>query len=525
MLSFIKSRWVLLLVITLFILFKIHNLFYPYYWDESWPYASAVSYMFHHGISLVPGAVDPNLSRGHPLLFHAAAALWGKIFGMSHVSMHSFALTISMLFLIAIYETSSRLFNKRVAIMSLLLVATQVLFIIQSTFLLLEMLVALLALLSLYHYIKGNHLQTGIYLSMLFLTKESGLIMGFVLGVDALISLRKITITTKKEHLRRLLSIGVPCILMVTFFLLQKRINGWYILPLYKQLADRSWSNFWEVFSKEATSCMFISDYRSLIFITAIAVTIYSAIAKKMYGLLTILIPTVLIYFMTGDQGPTHSRDSLLHFTALILSLASFSYYISRPSLFKSAGQRKFILLTLAFITCFSIFSSMNFFTYRYLLAIIIPGLMLVAIITDKMTALTQPALYYVMLIVMMGINTYAYIYDDGNGDTDRSAFANMELQQCAVDYLEQHGLYNASIGAGSYLNRVHLTDPATGFLHGSQTFTNVNWEIDYRDYIIVDNIEADYRYDHIKQLQDYQLVLRAQKGMGWIEIYARTKK
>ncbi len=525
MLSFLKSRWVLLVVITLFTIFKIHHLYYPYFWDESWPYASAVAYMFNHGISLIPGAVDPDLSRGHPLFFHAAAALWGKIFGMSHVSMHSFALLISVLFLVTIYEAGLKIFNKRVAIMSLLLVVTQVLFIVQSAFLLLEMLVALLALLSLYHYIKGNYFQTGLYLSMLFLTKESGLIMGFVLGIDALLSLRTFTRATWKDHAARVISIEVPCILMGTFFLLQKHINGWYVLPLYSQLVEHSWSNFWHVFSKVASGCMYVSDYRYWYFLIAAAITVYAAITKKMYGLLTILIPVALVYLMTGEQGPRGRWDSFFHFIGLIVSLVLLTWSISRPALFPLLVQRKFIVLTMAFITCFVIFSSMNFFTYRYLLATVIPGLMLVAVITDKMAEQTKPVLFFVAFGLMMTASAYAYIHDDGNGDTDRSAFYNMELQQSSVDYLEQHNLYDAVIGAGSYLQRIHLTDPATGFLRGNKTFKNVDWEINHPDYMIVDNIEPDYRYGQIKNRPGYSLVFRKTKGQGWIEIYGKNGK
>lgn len=525
MLSFIKSRWVLLSVIALFIVFKIHHLYYPYFWDESWPYASAVAYMYEHGISLIPGSVDPELSRGHPLFFHAAAALWGKLFGMSHLSMHSFALGISILFLVTIYEAALNLFNKRVAVMSLLLVCTQVLFIVQSGFLLLEMLVALLALLSLYHYIKGNYLQTGVYLSMLFYTKESGLIMGFVLGIDALVGLRRLTDTTWKKHVPRLLAIGIPCILMGIFFLLQKQINGWYILPLYTQLVEHKWDNFWHVFSKNAMESMYVSDYRFWYFFIAAGLTVYASIVKKMYGAITIVVPILLIYLLTGDQGPHNYADSLIHFIGLLISFAVFTWFISRPALFPSLLQRRFLILTMSFTVCFIIFSSMNFFTYRYLLATIIPGLMVVAIITDKMAEKTQPVMFYISLAAMLGVSAYAYIHDDGNGDTDRSAFMNMELQQSAVDYLEERKLYNEPIGTGSFLQRVHLTDKATGFLRGTTAFKKVDWNIDYATYIIVDNIEPDYRYDQIKNRPGYKLAFRKAKGLGWIEIYERIEK
>ena len=154
MAGFFKNRWFLFLVLTVFIICKIPHLYYPYYWDESWPYAVAVKDMYKHGISLMPSAVDPELSRGHPLFFHAVAATWMNVFGSSPLAMHSFALTISILFLISIYEAGLKLFNQRVAMISLVLIAAQVVFFVQSSFVLFEVLIAFLSFLSLYFYVR-----------------------------------------------------------------------------------------------------------------------------------------------------------------------------------------------------------------------------------------------------------------------------------------------------------------------------------------------------------------------------------
>lgn len=512
------------MVLIAFTAFKIHHLYYPYYWDESWPYATAVADMYKHGISLLPGAVDPNLSRGHPLFFHAAAATWGKIFGMSHFSMHSFALLISLLFLMAIYEAGLKLFNIRVAVLSLLLVTTQVLFIVQSGMLLLEMLVALLAFVSLYSYVRGHYFLTGLFLFMLFYTKESGLIMGFVLGIDTLVRLAKANKQTFKEHIPRLLAIGIPCMLMGAFFLLQKKINGWYILPLYSDLVEHNWNNFWYVFRRNVNGCMFVSDYRFWYYFIAGALTLYAAITRKLWGLATMVLPILLVYFMVGEKGPKEYGESIAHFVALLLSMGVFTWFMARPSLFPATQQRRFIALTMAFIVCFLIFSAFNFFTYRYLLATIIPGLMLIAVITDKVAERTQSAVYYIAFAGMMFVSGYAYIYDEGRGDTDRSAFSNMELQQGAVDFLAQQHAQNKSIAASSFLHRMHLTDVATGFIRDGKPFNNVHWEIDDKtDYILVDNIELDPRDNEIKNRRDFRLAYRREKGLGWVEVYQRV--
>ncbi len=147
--DFLRKRWVLFLVLAVFVVCKIPHLYYPFYWDESWPYATAVKAMYAHGPSLMPNAIDGELSRGHPLFFHAAGALWMDVFGSSHFSMHCFALFIAIACLVSLYEIGLKLFNQRVAVLSLLLVSTLAIFFLHSSLLLFEILVAWLGFVSL----------------------------------------------------------------------------------------------------------------------------------------------------------------------------------------------------------------------------------------------------------------------------------------------------------------------------------------------------------------------------------------
>jgi len=231
MVEFIKSRWVLIVVLVLFILFKIPHLLLPFFWDESWPYVPAIKQMYLNGVSLLPGAINVDLSRGHPLFFHALGAIWMHIFGTSNFSLHSFALFISLLLLVTVFEAGYRIFNHRVAAISLLLVATHVSFFAGSAFVLLEILVALLAFLSIYLYVKEQFLLATLALTALFLTKESGLIAGFVIGMDALIALFN-TKTALKTRILKLMPVTIACIVIAAFFILH--VHGIdYLFPLH----------------------------------------------------------------------------------------------------------------------------------------------------------------------------------------------------------------------------------------------------------------------------------------------------
>ena len=521
--SAIKKRWELGLLLILFIIFKIPHLSYPYYWDESWPYATAIAEMCRNGISLLPTAIDGEISRGHPLFFHAAAALWMKIFGSSHISMHSFALSISCVFLVVIYEAGLRLFNRKVAFMALLLVATQVVFFVQSSYVLFEMLIALLVFLSIWLYTTGRYWLTALCLSALFYTKESGLIAGFVLGLDAIVRLFD-NKTTLKKRIMPAVSIAIPCVLIAIFFILQKQARGWYVLPYYTGLIEHKWDAFWRVFSKITISSQFIDDYRYNYLYLLIILCVFIGIKNKWYSLLPIIIPAAIIYYIAADKVELTYPYALFYFITLIVSYIGCIYLFSRPVYFKELRQRKFIFLSGFFIICFVIFSSLNFFTYRYLLASIVPLLFLAAVFIEKLLQGMHKSLYFVALAVVAYISFYAYVHDKGYGDTDRAGFSGMKVQQAVVDFFENNNYYNKSLGIGGFLCREHLMDPTTGFLKSKKVFTDVKWEITgATDFTEFDNIECDYRYREIKSSPDFHLVFRYTKGDLWAEIYQKN--
>jgi len=369
--GFIKKRWVLFLVLIIFIICKIPHLSYPYYWDESWPYMPAIREMYKHGVSLMPYAVDPGLSHCHPLFFHAVAATWMHIFGTSHIAMHSFPLFISILLLIAIYEAGLRLFNERVAIMALILVATQVAFFVQSSFVLFEVLVAFLAFLSLYFYVKNKYLLTATFLTALFYTKESGLVAGFVLGIDALAGIFNKNVEWK-TRLYRLMSILVPCVLIAIYFIIQKQERGWYISPFYMARFERRSSAVWYNFRRNSLRNSFWEYLKYWYYILLLVLSILAAIKNKSVKYLVFFLPAIVIYGIVDDQ-----RSRILpgapFFALFVFSIVFLFYILHSLKVYANTRQGKFVVLSGIFIACFFCFTSLNFFTYRYLMAALIP--------------------------------------------------------------------------------------------------------------------------------------------------------
>lgn len=520
----INDRWPILLLVIVFIAFKIPHLSYPYFWDESWPYAPAIKGVLDHGISLMPTALDPELSRGHPLFFHAAGAAWMKVFGDSFISMHSFALTISVLLLIIIFETGIKLFNRRTAIFAVMFTATFPLFFLQSAFVLFEVLVAFLCFASLAFYVSERYLSAIVCLTLAFYTKESCLIMGFIIGIHALISVFNTSLTWRVRVIR-IAAIGVPCVLVGLFFIVQKHYRGWYIFPFYNKLIEHNWYNFWYNFRRNSfrnTFCEFNNYYHYLVLL---AMAIVAAIRKKTLWSLTVFLPAAVIFLMVDDRRGGDVQLSYVLLPALVVSVAIMLYGFRKMNLYSQPKQALFVELSICFIIAFLCFSSLNFFTYRYLLASFIPLFFVFAIIIDKFVTLTNLKLYIPILTVIVGINIYTINTDHEMKDSSLDCLIGMEIQQKEIEYFTSHNYYGKRLGIGGFITFQHLIDPATGFLNGARPFDkkDIKWDIDGETLVTVfDNIENDYRYHEVKADTSFHCVYRYEKGKYWGEIYER---
>lgn len=523
MAAFLKGRWVLLTVLCVFIAFKIPHLFYPYYWDECWPYATAIKAMCDHGLSFMPDAIDAEISRGHPLFFHVIAAGWMKIFGASHPAMHSFALLISVLFLVAVFEAGLRMFNQRVAVMAVSLVAIQEMFFVQSSFVLFEMLIAFLCFLSLWFYVKEKFVLTALCLTALFYTKESGLMMGFVLGLDALSFLFNRNFS-RKEVLYRIMSVGVPCVMIGIFFLLQKHIRGWYIFPFYNEIIEKSWEIFWYKFRTACLTATVYSHQKYYYFLWLLLLALVAAVKDKKIRYMALFVPAACVYYFVDDRRAGRIMPSIPFFISFIVSWFWMLRVICHKALFAHSYQRQFMALTGCFVLVFVCFSTMNFFTYRYMLAAIVPLLLCVAALLDFFITRIYKPLFAVSLLVFAIISFSAFtINRDHFGDADLGAFDAMRVQQNVVTFMEENVTTNTPVGTAGYLAQQQLSDPATGFLTSDKKFGDVKWDINAHTQIVIfNNIEPDGRYNSVKSDSAFYLLKRYEKGMVWAEIYKR---
>ncbi len=528
MYDLLKSRWFLIVVLIFFIMFKIPHLLYPFYWDESTPYVPAIKEMYRNGISLMPGAINVDLSRGHPMFFHAIAAMWMHMFGPSNFSLHCFALSISILFLITIYETGYRLYNGRVAAIALFLTATHVSFFIQSSFVLFEILVAFLCFLSIVLYAREKYVLCTLVLTGLFLTKESGLMAGFIIGIDALICLFRKNLSIKTKGLK-LMPTAVACLAIGLFFVLQKQKTGFYVLPLYSETIHTKWLDIWYVFHACCLPTVFLQDYEHAIFIALLCMAtavVFKQRSKKNASLLLAFIPATLGYLFLESRVAIFNPEyaSQFAFCGFIIFYIGALLTYSAPSYYQGNRQAAQLNILLGLFTLsFILFSSVAYFIPRYLLAAIVPMLFLLSVFLDMAIRHSYSFLWYPLLLVI-GASSFFAIRENTSWGDDGMAFTDaIKTQTATVEYLERSKYHKKHITA-PFLCQRHLKDKNTGFLTGSDTFIHVVNELEpTTELVVLDNIEADeYKRNIILNDTTYQLAYKISYNEVWSEIYKR---
>lgn len=516
-----KKRWFLILLLIVFILFQVPHLDYPFFWDESWSYAPGVMAMYEHGPSLMPDAIDTFYSRGHPLFFYASAATWMSVFGSSHIAQHAFGLFISVLLIISLYEIARKLFSKRVAVMSVLFISVQVMFFVQASFLLPEIMVALLVLLTLYFYVNNKYLLTFLTCTILLFTKESGLVLVLVLGTHGFVNLFNKT-DLLQDRIKRFLSISLAGFAIAGFFLFQYYLQGWFFFPSHVNMI--TWD--WEMFITKVKiflSIIFFDDYRSHVFLFFLFLSMSAALNFRKIAFAAPVFPGIVIYILVQNSFPFLSEKFL--FVLLILSFVLAAYLFVLSDTEQNRTRNNFIYLAFAFLVLYLCFTSINFMTARYVIAAFVIVVVLAAYFFNLIVSTYFSEMYYLVCIIILFTGFYALKYDTGLGDMDRGAFDAMTVQEEVVRYLEDKEAFDQSITSCSFQIREQLVKPFAGYLHTRRNFTNVSFNIDSTtEYVLFNNIEPDSRYEEIKNNGDFTLVHVAKSNDAWMEVYKRKE-
>jgi 4-amino-4-deoxy-L-arabinose transferase-like glycosyltransferase len=517
MLSEIKKRWILFIGLLLFIIAKIPHLSCGFYWDESQVYGPAVKLMYAHGPSLLPNAIPVEYSRGHPLLFPAVCALWMDIFGQSNFVMHTFALFVSVILAITIFEILLRLFNQRTASISIILLLLNIYFFAESTFVLNDIMLGLLALLTLYFFVTKKYYLAALFLSMLLYTKESGLVACVPMGGSILMGM-----INKREPLRhtflKIISLAIPLVLIALFFVLQKKMNGWYLTPGHVGLINFDIGNTLHNF-KSTLNSLFYNEQNYYPFVVLLILSVFAAIKQRSWKYLAVPLMAVNIYLSLFVFSDNATGFYITTFFFLLL----FLFFFFRRFRYYNDTQEQFIKIIAAFCVFYIYFCCVNFYETRYLMpALIFITVILMAIGIDFFLKdlATRTFMVVAGTLVVLGSSSFFI----GANEYELRIYDRLKVQGDIIDFLEQNNYYDTNIYNNQEHELLHLINANSGFLHSSRTFINASNNIHkYNKLFIFDNMDSpDSRYEGIKNDSGFILLSRFQKGQEWVEVYER---
>ncbi|WP_417911871.1 ArnT family glycosyltransferase [Candidatus Electronema sp. TJ] len=398
----IKSANPVYLFVSLFFLFKLHHIHHPYFWDELGVYSRAALYMFDHQLSMMPNAIPPELSRGHPLLCSVIFAVGYKIFGPHVWAGHLVALLFSCGLLLALYRLGRDFFGHTVGLLACALLAAQPVFIAQSSMVLPEIMLAFFCTASIHAYLKERLLQTAIFSTLAIMTKETAVALPASFGLHILLVLMIRQRKIDRGILYKIGLISAPLLAWGIFLAVQKLQNGWFFFPLH-------------------------SDYVSF------------SIAD--------IYPRLFYYlsFLFKGQG-RYLWSAVIIFSAAIFIIRNAGK-MKKYSVSQMTEQQSNILLLVIYITVSLAVSSLNFHLARYVLIIMPVIACLVAAQFFYFVQQTKRSAQWIMMPLLI-IPFLYYKSKVFNIDADMSYADIAAAQQEIIAALNEHAAPDTAVGA-----------------------------------------------------------------------------
>lgn len=460
-------HWLLFLLIVGLILLKLEAMMLPFFWDEAWSYLPAIREMASKGPSLLPGSIDAEFYRGHPMLFYFLSSLWIKTIGYSLPIAHLFPLLISIMLLLSVYFiTYSWTTSYFTAFVATLLVFIQPMFLAQSTFLLCEVLLGLLFLWSFWFYFKRKWIGFGIFMVAALLTKESAYCL-----VPAFLIIALLQWVLKEISNQSFIKIiaYVLCLFLVgfSFFIVQKIKLGWLFFPLHTSMIDLN-----EIGSKFKFSIkiLFIDQGRGYIFLITLLSTLMSLnYVKSEFTKLKFIIIISLLIFVFGNM----------------------------------------------------LFASINFLSNRYLLPVL-PLLMIVCAVLIGCCNKLQVKVIIIPIIAIIGfIKINKSIEQPFYSDVELNYISMLKSQVEFTTYIEANPPTERIYAP--FLMYINLCDVNAGFVKNG--FKNLNASITDSTsvYYIKTSIETCKELEDLIESKKVQLVKDFENNKAKVEFYKRN--
>lgn len=421
-------RWEFLVMVILSVVFFMLKLPYmelPYYWDELAVYAKGAWMMSEGPFSLMPSALHPETSRGHPLLSYLVFSIPFKFFNNDVTSVHAFVTVIGIALLWLVYVVGNGMFRRPVGLIAAVLLAAQPVFIAQSGLVLPEVLLSLCMLAAVYFFYKGHLIGYALAASAAMLVKETAIIMPLVVLIPTFLLF--ITKQTNRPSIASIIVAFTPWVVYGLFLLVQKSQHGWYFFPLHADSVVTGFSPIWKKFS----------DYID-----------FGFWKQGRYLFALFLVIGILQYVGRFSIPPQH-RPALLYLIFLVLGMLGFS--------------------------------SINFYMDRYFLAAVVGITILVAFVMDNLLH-SKPKVLAAITVIMMA-NALIYLSPKRfNYDVDMSYVNQVKILQEGVKVMEQ-----ANVGGQPVLSKYPIYSALDSWPNGYRT-TNEQFNLSF-EYSLLGNM------------------------------------
>ncbi|MBL7957770.1 MAG: hypothetical protein JNM49_07405 [Flavobacteriales bacterium] len=512
------ARLGLLALFIAFVVAKLPYLNLPFYWDEAWVYGKAVRAMAENGLSLLPSAVPPELSRGHPLLFHFLAAGWMKLFGGGFVAMHLFAMTASIALCLATYSLGSLIGSEWTGLAATSVLMVNEIFLAQSGLLLPEVLLALFCTLAIIGTLVRNKSLFLLAMSAALLTKESAIACLFAIMAWLVIRLFETANSAERRQVALWLCISfAPLACAGSFYVIQRIQLGWFLYP--EHMSMLTWSAS-DIAYKARQIYHAAFENQGFVWLTYAIGLASPVLARKApilsrfaMALANITAVKVLFERWTLPDG--------LDLAVVSACLAIFYFLLSHQ--LRTSSPRLNDAVTISFVACvaFWAFTSLNFYTDRYLLALL-PFIAVGAVgILNWVGRIWSKRIADWLVIPFVAFALINIGSDNTVGDCRLAYRSGIAVHQEMAAYLESHRYYDEPIH-GSFVDQYYLGDPDAGYLSGARVFTRVNTQplaesrIALADYTGKKDLRAELMKTGFRPLR------RFEHGPAWGEILVR---
>lgn len=466
--KYLKHPWFfLVLSFILVIVVKIPHLGLPYFFDETSSYYPAVLEMAKVGPGMLPGTVSIDLSKGHPLFFYFLASMWLKFIAVdSVILMRIFPLLLSLVALFVFHRFAKLHTNILLANIAVLLLSLQPIFLAQASLVLPGILLFILLMMSFDSYLSRNYGRYALYGSLMMLTKETSVVFIMVFGLAYLVE--NYRDWNVKIFWHNLVWLAVPVFVYMLFLILHYQKFGVFFFPEHIGYITSNWVVVQGKLNS-AIWMLFLAQGRNLIFFLAILALIILLFRKK------------------------------------------------------NIEYRRFLILCLPVLFFFLIFTSLNFFGYRYVLPVlgivILASLVLIQQIKSKYQILN-----ITFIICIFSVSAYYSATKRGPSDVDLGYTQYLVVHQQMSKYCEQQSWYDKEIGGG-YNMVMSLRDRCGNYLSTDKNFKTHHLPgIENRDIIIYDSTcwSAEMPENEKRKLI---LIKRFEYKKHWGEIYRTSSE